>query len=628
MSLLVQILAIAVLVWYSYLLLSSKHKAKVLPWAMGVIMVAGTGLYMYAFRLEGYVMGVFSNFFRSFLSAAKLFIYDNDLNEIHHAQSRPLFMDFFMAVYYGAVLTSTSALLMLIGKRARTSLLLAFRKKKFRHVFLGVNGRSIMIARGIKDQEIAFIDFPDKSNENKASLPYILKSMSGGDEDAVSQSMRHIRVFTAKRPLTLRSTAYGAFGQMGLARMAKLVDRDTSFYIMSDDMEANMHDLLALVSDPQLRENTVHACVKREGLAAQYQRVLDHTGAHFVYPSSLSVVGLMTNPTCHPANAIARVYDSEGNATGAARSDFHFDAMVVGFGETGQAVLKFLYEFSSAVTPDLRPMPMSIYVQDSQMDRIKGPFLFANPNLAGDNDIVFEDKGSDSSIFWDRLRERINDMNYIQISLGSDAANFELALKIYSYVEKFRRDRFENFMLVVRKSYTPEYELRLQARLNERAGHDVIVFYGENEKIFKPEMIVSKDESGISSTAVAKAEKIKQNYISVTGRQIARSDAGMTYPEKRRARRETHQLISRANHIASKLIFTDFDVELTPEKLENLAALEHLRFSRYMLLRGYTYGPEDDDVKLTSSHLCAWADLPDEKKQYHRDMVRASLSVF
>ena len=69
MSLLVQILAIAVLVWYSYLLLSSKHKAKVLPWAMAVIMVAGTGLYMYAFRLEGYVMGVFSNFFRYTLQA-------------------------------------------------------------------------------------------------------------------------------------------------------------------------------------------------------------------------------------------------------------------------------------------------------------------------------------------------------------------------------------------------------------------------------------------------------------------------------------------------------------------------------------------------------------------------------
>ena len=73
-------------------------------------------------------------------------------------------------------------------------------------------------------------------------------------------------------------------------------------------------------------------------------------------------------------------------------------------------------------------------------------------------------------------------------------------------------------------------------------------------------------------------------------------------------------------------MMTSGKAELSSEMLEILARCENLRFSRYLKAHGYTSG-NDDDVLKTNHHLCSWESLPEEDRQYHRDMVKASFAM-
>jgi hypothetical protein len=274
-------------------------------------------------------------------------------------------------------------------------------------------------------------------------------------------------------------------------------------------------------------------------------------------------------------------------------------------------------------------LPVHIYINDSRLGRLKGNFVFSCPELEHDSIISYESNGLESGDFWKTLLSRLDSLNYIEISMGNDTANLDLACTIYGYAEKKRKDGFKNFRIFVRKKVTPTYEMKLVNRLNEKAGQEVIRCFGEYEKVFTPELIISKDLSGINMSATSLAKKLKARYYDISGfkEEISNVEAPATYHEKRRIRRETHQFISRVNHITDKLILAGWDSSVDEAKLENLAMCEHLRFSRYLRAHGYSYDAEDDDVMKTNHQLCEWSQLSEEDKQYHRDMVRATLSI-
>ena len=618
-----QIIIVVLLAAYVFLLVRSGLNGKVVKISALVILLAGLFLYMYGLSMEGYSEGPVAIFFRSLVYSLRLFIFDNYLFEMMKAQYTPLFIDCFVLVQFAAILTSVSAVVTLIGKRARTRVVLTLRRRKFDHIFIGINRRSEMIASGLKGQEVAFIEFPNEEEEGGGvSIDSVLKNMMSSDSDKDSRIFSRFTFLKAKNVLSrTENTDRSVFERIGLRGLKRLIGPDTAFYILSDDSERNLCDLLSILDDKDMYANVIHTCVDREGLTESYKGVLSKTRAHFIYPSSLSVVELMTKPDCHPAYVMSKGGDAA--ATG------EFNAMVVGFGETGQAATKFLYEFSSAVRPDGSVLPANIYVYDDNIDALKGHFVFSSPDIERDV-VFFENGGPESGEFWSVLLQRISSLNYIVLSLPDDSKNLELACTIYSYAEKKRRNGLENFRIVVRKRYTPEYEQMLVKRLNEKAGREVIVCFGEYSKIFTVDMIVSRDRSGINGTATALADNLRKNYLEVAAsplpQEIEAGGTGLTYHEKRRLRASRHQYISRANHIPSKLLLLGSGSKdaLTAAEMENLARCEHLRYCRYMLSHGYIYAPEDDYVLRTSSMLVPWEDLSEERKQYHRDMVAAS----
>ena len=586
-----------------------------------VILVAGTALNMYGFSLEPFKEGPVALFLRSLIISIKMFIYDLNLLEVPLAQEQPLFLELYILVFYAAVLTSISAIIMLFGRRVITLLSLLFRRRKFDHVFIGVNNRSVLVAQGIENEEVAFIEFPDEKEGGKISVSSVLKGLSGEGEKSGGSVCKGALILFAKRRIRF-GAADRVFAAIGLEKLKRLVDEHTAFYILSDDHDRNLDELMALLEDTDLHRNTIHVCLSREGVSRYYKASLKHTGVHFIYPSSLSVVELMTTPSCHPASVMT---PSKTGPAGTVEKGLN--ALVVGFGETGQAVTKFLYEFSAAVLPDGTPAPASIVVSDSRIERLKGQVCFDNPGLGETGIISYENYGTESSEFWNSLESRINDLNYISISLKDESASLDLACTIFMYAIKKRRGGVHGLRIIVRKRYTLSHERKLVDKMNEKAGEEVIICYGEYAKVFTAEKIVSKSRSGINRNATSLADRIGKAYTEVSGEKVSVVPDSDSFHSKNRARMELHQMISRANHAASISILTGGATEPGEESLLMLAKMEHLRYSRYLTAHGYSYGEEDDDVFNTNHQICSWEELREEDRKYHLDMVKAQLKV-
>jgi len=616
---------VLLLAGYVYLLVKSKLSSKVISRSALLIFIAGIALYMYGFSLEPeYNQGIVTNFLRSSVGSLKMFIYAETVFEMAEAQSRPMFLELFYLVFYAALLTSISTIIMFFGKRVVTFFSLVLRRKPFRHIFLGINEKSRMIATAIKDEEIAFIEFPSDSSDEEGSIVSSLKNITSSDDsenDWIKKS--RFTVLKARHDISQHDTIGDVFDRMGLSKLRRLVDENTDFYLLSDDNEKNLNDMMALVSDSKLSRNTVHACARREGVARSYQTIMGKTGAHFIYPSSLSVVELMTNPQCHPLSLMSVDKDDSGRSLGTVSGEFN--AMVVGFGETGQAVTQFLYEFSSAIRSDGTPLPVKIYVNDERLESLKGQFIFSHPDISREDLIVYENYGTESGEFWDSLYSRLDSLNYIELSMNEEAYNLELACNILNYAYKKRKNGLDNFRIVIRKKFTPSYEYNLIHRLNEKFGKEVLFSFGENEKIFTPRMVVSKSSSGINASATAIADEISRSFEKITGQPALKVSETMTYSQKRMVRRETHQNISRGNFRPSLLHLSGGLTEVTDDVLENLAKCEHLRYARYLLAHGYSFGMEDDDAFRTNHQICSWSELSDDDRKYHRNAVRAML---
>ena len=620
-----QILLLSIIILYAIFLYKSRLRPKVIRRAALIILAAGTLVHMYGFSLEPFREGIFTLFFRSLIMTIKMFVYDHELCELGAAQRTPLFLDLFFFVFYAAMLTSLSAIIMLFGKRAMTLFSLFFRKKKFSHVFIGVNSRSEIIASGIDNEEIAFIEFPS-DEESKISLSSVMGGMAKEEKKEKRKQRHNVSTLRAKRKLRLSETEGNVFATIGLDRLKRLTDNETAFYILSEDNDRNLNELMALLSDDSLTENTIHVCVSRQGVSRYYKTILKGTGTHFIYTSSMAVVEMMKTASCHPASVMTPALTAEGQPTGGVIGEFN--ALIIGFGETGQAVTKFLYEFSAAVNADGTPIPVKIIINDDRIDSLKGPFIFDSPELSHSGILEYENTGTDSSEFWDKLVSRLDKLNYIAISMKDDAMNLDLACTIFMYAMKKRTNGLNGLRIVVRKKNTLPHERRLVEKMNEKAGHEVIVCYGEYDKIFTPSMIISKSKTGINKNATGLADTIGQAYTNVSGKTIKLHGKSESFHEKNHMRMEMHQLISRANHVPSLAAMTCSKTEVSAETLENLARMEHLRYSRYLAAHGYSYAEEDDDVYKTNHQIAQrWESLTEEDRQYHRDMVLAQLST-
>jgi hypothetical protein len=215
----------------------------------------------------------------------------------------------------------------------------------------------------------------------------------------------------------------------------------------------------------------------------------------------------------------------------------------------------------------------------------------------------------------------------VYVCLDDETAGLSAALSL------LHRVRRHDVPIVVRMSQDEGLGKLLTATRDGSNGFDSLHAFGFLEHTCQPELVL-----GGTNEALARA--IHEKYLREQG------SSGGGDPKGAAAETENPALASwdklpeeikesnraQADHIGQKLRVIGCDISplssydsapfaFAPDEVEQMARMEHERWTQEKRAQGFTYGPRDPEKK-TNPNLLPWEELPDEAKNFNRDAVR------
>lgn len=641
LSLLLQLFLFAVLILYVWFLSTSKIGLKKLRYSAFVIWVMGTVLYMYGFMREGFEEGLASVLLRAMLSSVELFVSETELYEIEEVQHEPFFLDFFIFTYTCAVVTSISALISLFGQRIMTKFQLKYHKKdKIAHVFLGIDDKTFALAKSISDagklgdSKIAFVTFPDKREAEKITVGHLFQGMLHNASKKLQISSDSMILLKASCTLSDVIANEDILSQLGLELLKRKINKNTIFYLLSDDKPQNVRHTLKLITDPFFKEQPIVCRACKDGLTDYYNLILRGSNVHFVYPSTMVSQDLSRDVNYHPATVVDVVKDDQGRGLGCIEGGFN--AWVIGFGETGQITAHILYEYSNFLHEDGSRAPSHITIVDDNMEMIEGFYRAGVPGVEHDR-ISYEHMRIGSNEFWNKLRKEIDDVNYIAITLGDDEHNMEVACSIYRYVNNMRKNGWHNMKIVVRCARCIERHRHLLQSLDKTTGGGHIFAYGEYRKIFTAENMLSTNMAGISDNFTRRGAEMTDRLFQIMGVKDSFEQHNSRFVKLKEEHnivpllqelRLFGQNISAYNYAASMhILFAGNEDNTQPDIIERAAKYEQMRRLASLQMFGYSKADSDDEQKMKLTSMLEWDHLPQHSKDYYSVRAKVMLEI-
>ncbi len=465
-----------------------------------IILILGMLLYGYAYWSEtrGNLLILVP---RIMVSSLRMFVSSSSLLDVKSSiRDSMVFMSIFTIVHFSAVLISAMVILKVLGYRIESYIRMKLRKVTERTlVFWGVNENSLMLAESISEKSgtsVIFVDIPSSDNDDDNLLHGVFNDNNISRdhicrlENAGSFLVRAKCGFGELNVKRNEKEGRDIYSLMGIRSIRKFVRNaaDVSFYFLSDCENENLDNLMAIVKffgadkvdDLPLSRIFCHA--RRNSLNNIIGRISDKIC--FMDSSSLSVLQLQKSVKYQPA-----AFVDIDNDTAVVKSAFN--ALVVGFGETGRDAFKFLYEFSAFPDADGNPAPRTINVVDARLSGMKPVFLQTAPALEGRRDIEWwEDMSIHSQSFWDRFRTILNSLNYTVITLNDDKTASDFAARLYEAAYRYRAD-MKNFRIFVKIREQESADKLIQVTNyyskksnREDRGENVIVPFGTSKSLF------------------------------------------------------------------------------------------------------------------------------------------------
>lgn len=483
-----------------------------------LILLAGYGVYMRGYWWEGTQCSVFALGLRPLLSAIEMFAGHNDLIEVDPScKESAAYMTMF-AIAHTAALAFTSVFTLQFFKYNLKNWWMYGKAQMLEHiddglyVFSGITERTLTLATDIranhKNAVIIITDMYEGNNGEGASTQSAFVRMTSRRDlleqaHAIGAIVRRGRsVFGRKRErantdaATLmnvrRRTADESLNFTGVDKLMMKTD-DTCFFIFGEDENQNISTVLRLQKSSCMKykgSKRIFCLVNSaQGNALFEKDSVDDVEIKVVDASSLSVA-LLSNAVkrdtgkmvheyeFHPVNFID--IDTEN-----ALATSQFNALVLGFGDTGTNALRWLYEFGQFQYAD-EEMASQFYVVDENINKIRGSFLAKYPGLTTENSgIKYINEDYNTEAFWTWLEGRIEKLNYVVIAVGDDERDITLAVDIYEFAERHRKN-LEKFRIFV-CSYNDENYERLY-EIARRLGN--ITIFGSTTEIFKEHYIM------------------------------------------------------------------------------------------------------------------------------------------
>jgi len=623
------------------------------------------------YKISGSETSFFSLFVLAIFHSLELFVFqthffDNGYQEFFFGQNRTgggetLFVYLFAVYFVLASITSFALIIRAVSRRrAGRSWLAAHRSDAGRsHVFFLGGEISSALARDLAeahpDDLRIYVGYPDPE-ENYVDLSIwekikrLFKSRTEVDPGPFNT------IVYSRIPL---SAAVGndICRQMHLNDLeAFLKNPDCKVYLLSDDEEENLHCTELLYRDGCTAEIFCRAC--REGVNRMYEDAMTQTPSmkvHLIDSSYLAVRNIINCPNLLPVHYVDKGTDAKGFREGWVSSPFN--AMILGFGETGREALGFLYEYGAFVDKDFKKSPFSCVVFDRLMGQYEQAYRKRFPGMDEAAGIRFLQCEIGDNAFWSEMSSLIQGLNYIVICMGNDRINLRMAADLVEYAFRNGKDLSKNFViLIAQRDPTHLDEVTLRHYNNIGQYHDCIRTFGHRRDVWTYDNITNE-------SLELRAKNYFAGYMKAQG-DIRDADALWETREKEivntsdfalHAKRVRQRAQDFANcfHISTKLaligpevadcrrdiaqcIPPDYTKEPThytgkdphvEKVLHYLAVHEHIRWEASHVALGYTPGTQTDEVRKTHQCIMQYDDLTPEVQHYDYLVVKTTFEL-
>ena len=571
------------------------------------------------------------------------------------------FVYLFTVTFVLACITSSALIIRAISRRRAGRSWLASNKDKAAktHVFFLGGDMSVALARDIKathpESLRVFVGYPDpEENYVDLSIWEKIKRLfrSRSEEDFGPFST----IVYSRIPLS-RTNGSGICKQMNLKDLdVYLKNPDCKVYVLSDNEEENLRCAELLYKDGCAAEIFCRAC--REGVNRMYEDAMTKTpsmNVHLIDSSYLAVRNIKNCKELLPVNYVDKGVDENGYREGWVSSEFN--AMVLGFGETGREVLGFLYEHGAFVGEDFKKSPFSCVVMDRLMGNFEQAYRKSFPGMneaAGISFIQCEIGGND---FWNDMEQRILKLNYIVVCLGNDRLNLCMAVDLVEFAFRKGKDLSKNFViLIAQEDPTHLDEVTLSHYNAIGQYHNCIRTFGSKKDVWTYDNITNE-------SLQARAKRYFAGYMRANGdtrdpeavwqqreEVIETTDDFALHSKRVRQRAQDY---ANCFHVSTKLaligpeildcrkdiakcIPQDYDVTPThytgtdahvEKVLHYLAVHEHIRWEASHVALGYAPGKCTDEVKKTHECIMSYDDLTPKVQHYDYLVVKTTFEL-
>lgn len=540
-----------------------EHRRKTLLWAAVVGWTLAYVIFFVGMYASGTQKSALTAIIRPAFSASKMFFMADSPSDLAAGlRQNGAFMGFYSLVKIYVLVITTIMLLSLVLNRWKTffETKMENARNKQLFVFFGINRASVVMAKNIKkevSEDKRVLLFVENRKENAdlfkslsfSSILGLFKHRPEAYETVDDLGARLIisNVMMSSpgcsdliRRMKKEKVSYDDIkSSLGLKRFFCLVEQaqNVHCFFLYDDEQININganNLRLLINnvykeDVKSADNApikinIHCWARKDGRTQMLEipNGIDRTEIKILDSSLLSVQSLMRQSTYHPVQFVD-VDTSTASVTS------RFEALIIGFGETGQDALKFLYEFGAFLHHDCATNPetdesdastLKTYrssfhcdVIDGQMTTLKPTFLSQAPAIKDAynmkktcSDIWLADRndplvsfhqarvGDESYI---ALVERVvKTVNYIVIALGNDELNIAALNALLPAVVKVRMKKMDKFKIFVR-NYCNAYNDVLSNIVNYYnelfSSQKPIILFGQESSLFSYKLVVGEE---------------------------------------------------------------------------------------------------------------------------------------
>lgn len=416
-----------------------------MAYAIGVFF-SGVYLYWLGFKYEGTDNNYLTLFLRSITASMEMFVSESELIEVQDkCKEDVIYMLLFAVTHFLAICVSAAFIIHILGTRLKSyvSMRLPWRRKKEIFVFFDLSQESLSLAKDIhrarklKNYQIVFVKTPmEESHLERFSFSHILSFADNRNETIEQLTEIGAYLTYSRKSVSIGIDENEWKETVGLNTLHRYIQRNankkTHFFCLSPNEENNINTAVALskrYSDDE--KYRIYCRANHDSITESFANL----NLRFIDSASLSVIELKKNVAYQPVSFV-----KPDTKTAVATKPFR--SMIIGFGETGFEVFRFLYEFSSFVGKDSKGNPFLCDIIDPKAKQLENslylhcPGLEERANKEAVHTILFHEGTIESNK--NVVKELISNVDYIVVCTDNEKENLSIGITLLNLAYKYR----------------------------------------------------------------------------------------------------------------------------------------------------------------------------------------------